>query len=84
MDDVHFSLPNPMAEPGSPEANPRISAKVEVIANLPEEMNFPVSVPRIRANADVYFENQKLGVRVMPAAQIPCRRPDRPSPVLGP
>ena len=61
MDDVHFSLPNPLAEPESPEANPRISAKVKVIANLPEEMNFPVSVPQLRASADVYFESEKLG-----------------------
>ena len=61
MNDVHFSLPNPLADPDTPEANPRISATVEVVANLPEEMNFPVSVPRLRAGADVYFKGNKLG-----------------------
>ena len=61
MSDVHFSLPNPFAEPDSPESRPQISASVKVVANLPEEMNFPVKVPRIRSGADVFFHKKKLG-----------------------
>jgi hypothetical protein len=61
MSDVHFSLPNPLAEPGTPESNPRISAEIQVVANLPEEMNFPVSVKRVRSKADVFFKGNKLG-----------------------
>ena len=61
MSDVHFSLPNPIAEPGSPQASPRISADIKVVANLPEEMNFPVEVPRVRSMADVFYKGDKLG-----------------------
>lgn len=61
MNDVHFSLPNPIADPNTPEAQPRISAAVKVVVNLPEEMNFPVDVPHVRATADVFFHNEKLG-----------------------
>ena len=59
--DVHFSLPNPLASPNSPEASPRISAVVKVLAGLPEEMNFPINVPRVRADADVFYHEKKLG-----------------------
>ena len=59
--DVHFSLPDPFARPGSPEASPRISAIVKVLAGLPEEMNFPIDVPRVRADADVFYHKKKLG-----------------------
>ena len=61
MNDVHFSLPSPFADPDSPEAQPRISAAIKVVANLPEEMNFPISVPRLRSTADVFFKGDKLG-----------------------
>ena len=59
--DVHFSLPNPLASPNSPDASPRISAVVKVLAGLPEEMNFPIDVPRVRADADVFYHKKKLG-----------------------
>ena len=61
MADVHFSLPDPFAAPNSPEASPRISAVVKVLAGLPEEMNFPIDVPHVRADADVYYHKKKLG-----------------------
>lgn len=61
MTNVHFSLPDPLAEPGSPEAQPKISAFVNVLINLPEQMNFAVDIPRVRANADVFYHGNKLG-----------------------
>ncbi|KAI9734760.1 MAG: regulator of (H+)-ATPase in vacuolar membrane [Claussenomyces sp. TS43310] len=60
--DVNFGLPNPFADPGSPESNYRISGDIRVIAALPKEMNFGIDVSHIRATADVFFEGKKLGV----------------------
>ena len=59
--DVHFSSPDPFAEPGTPEASPRISAIVKALVGLPKEMNFPIDVGRVRADADVYYHKKKLG-----------------------
>ena len=59
--DTHFNLPDPFAEPNSPEANPRITAKIKALVALPEEMNFNISVGRVRADADVYYKGKKLG-----------------------
>ncbi|KAI4724164.1 hypothetical protein E4T49_08114 [Aureobasidium sp. EXF-10728] len=61
MADVHFGLPDPFAEPNSPEAQPRISAVIKALVALPEEMNFNISVGRVRANADVFYHGAKLG-----------------------
>ncbi|KAL4809029.1 hypothetical protein BDV18DRAFT_133774 [Aspergillus unguis] len=62
MSDVHFSLPNPLAEPNSPESQPTVSALVKVLIALPEQVNFELDVPRVRASADVYYYKDKLGV----------------------
>ena len=62
MTDVHLSLPDPFAEPNSPEAQPQMSAIVNVLVNLPKEMNFPIGVSRVRADADVFYHDRKLGV----------------------
>ncbi|EED23779.1 conserved hypothetical protein [Talaromyces stipitatus ATCC 10500] len=62
MTDVHFSLPDPVAEPNSPEAQPKISAMVKVMVELPEEMNFDVDIPHVRANVGVYYEDDKFGI----------------------
>jgi hypothetical protein len=59
--DVHFSLPDPFAEPDTPEAQPKISAVVKVDIGLPDEMNFPLDVDRVRADADVFYHNKKMG-----------------------
>lgn len=61
MEDVRFSLPDFFAEPGTPEAQPKISAKVTTLIALPEEMNFPVGVHRIKSTADLYYKKKKLG-----------------------
>lgn len=59
--DVHFTLPDPFAIPEAPEASPRISATVKALVGLPKEMNFPIDVSRVRADADVYYREKKLG-----------------------
>lgn len=59
--DVHFSLPDPFASPGTPEASPRISAIVKALVGLPKEMNFPIDVGHVRANADIFYHKKKLG-----------------------
>lgn len=62
MSNVHFSLPDPFADPNSPEASPRVSASVKVVVGLPKQLNLTVDIPHIRADADVYYHGKKLGV----------------------
>ncbi|KAF1921790.1 hypothetical protein BDU57DRAFT_489898 [Ampelomyces quisqualis] len=61
MANMHFSLPDPFAEPGTPEASPKISAVVNVDVGLPAEMNFPLDVNQIKADADIFYKGKKLG-----------------------
>jgi hypothetical protein len=61
LDDTHFGLPDPFADPSKPESNPRISANIKAVVALPEEMNFNISVGRVRADADVFYKGKKLG-----------------------
>ncbi|MCJ1475236.1 hypothetical protein MMC13_003898 [Lambiella insularis] len=61
MANVHLGLPDPFADPDSPEAQPQISATVKALVNLPREMNFPVSISHVRANAEVFYHDKKLG-----------------------
>jgi len=61
LNNTHFSLPDPFAEPGTPESDPRISATVRALVALPEDMNFNISVGRVRADADVFYKHKKLG-----------------------
>ncbi|KAJ6012712.1 hypothetical protein N7522_003067 [Penicillium canescens] len=65
MSDTHFSLPDPFAEPDSPDSQPTVSALVKVLIALPEEMNFKVDVPQVRALSDVFYKEEKLGVLVI-------------------
>lgn len=58
---VHFNLPNIFADPGSPESRPRLSAVVRALVNLPREMNFPLGVDKVRADAIIYYRKKKLG-----------------------
>jgi hypothetical protein len=59
--DVHFKLPEPFAEPDTPEAQPKISAMIKVTIDLPEEINFPIDVDGVRADADVFYKGKKMG-----------------------
>jgi hypothetical protein len=61
LTDTHFTLPDPWAEPGTDESNPRISASIVVIAGLPKEMNFGINVTAVKATADVLYKRKKLG-----------------------
>ncbi|KAH6656326.1 hypothetical protein BKA67DRAFT_512212 [Truncatella angustata] len=61
LTDVHFTLPDPFADEGDPNANPKISGNVLVIAGLPAEMNFGIDVTKVRAFADVFYNSNKLG-----------------------
>ena len=61
LTNVHFGLPNPLAEPDTPEAQASISAVVKAMIGLPDEMNFPIDVSRVRADADVFYKKKKLG-----------------------
>ncbi|KAF2491039.1 hypothetical protein BU16DRAFT_530611 [Lophium mytilinum] len=62
LEDVKFSLPELFADPGTPESQPQISATINVLVGLPEEMNFPLNVSRVRAIADVFYKNKPLGI----------------------
>lgn len=62
MTDVHFSLPDFFADPNTPESQPKISAQIKALIDLPDEMNFQVDVHRIRSTADVFYHKKKLGV----------------------
>ncbi|KAE8353904.1 hypothetical protein BDV28DRAFT_132167 [Aspergillus coremiiformis] len=61
MSDVHFDMPNPLAEPDSPESQPRVSALVKVLIGLPKQLNLQLDVPRVRADADVFYHGKKFG-----------------------
>ncbi|KAH2801439.1 hypothetical protein KXW19_001114 [Aspergillus fumigatus] len=69
MSDVHLSLPDPFAEPDSEQSQPRLSALVKVLVALPEQMNLHIDIPHVRANADVFYHGEKLGVMNIPKWQ---------------
>lgn len=60
--DVHFGLPDPFADPRSPESNPQISGTIIVMAKLPEEINFGINVSNVRPTAEIFYKDKKLGV----------------------
>ncbi|KAI0411520.1 hypothetical protein F5X98DRAFT_357132 [Xylaria grammica] len=61
LTDVHFTLPDPFADPNDPAANPQVSGNILVIASLPSEMNFAINVTNVRATADVIYKTKKMG-----------------------
>ncbi|KAJ4307102.1 regulator of (H+)-ATPase in vacuolar membrane [Collariella sp. IMI 366227] len=61
LTDVHFTMPDPSADPDDPRSNPRVSGTILVLAGLPSEMNFSLNVTNVRANADVFYKGDKLG-----------------------
>ncbi|KFZ08018.1 hypothetical protein V502_09605 [Pseudogymnoascus sp. VKM F-4520 (FW-2644)] len=60
--DVHFGLPDPFADPRSPESNPQISGTIIVMAKLPKEVNFGINVSNVRPTAEIFYKDKKLGV----------------------
>ncbi|KAJ2907149.1 hypothetical protein MKZ38_007664 [Zalerion maritima] len=61
LTDVDFTLPDPFAEPGDPNADPKVSGTILVTAAIPSEMNFQVNVTNIRATSDVFYRKKKFG-----------------------
>lgn len=61
LTDVHFTLPDPFAEPDDPDADPKVSGTIVVLAAIPAEMNVSLNVTDVRANADVFYHKKKLG-----------------------
>ncbi|KAB8621896.1 hypothetical protein FH972_026007 [Carpinus fangiana] len=61
MTDVQFSLPDFWAEPGSPAAQPKISADIKALIGLPNEINFEVGVNQFKANATIFYKGKELG-----------------------
>lgn len=61
LTDVHFTLPDPGAEPDDPDAVPKVSGTIHALAALPSEMSFDVNVTSVRATADVFYKRKKLG-----------------------
>ncbi len=59
--DVHVKLPDPFADPDTPDAQPKVSAVVKAWVALPKQLNIPINVSRVRADADVFYHNKKLG-----------------------
>ena len=61
LSNVRFNLPDPFASPGSPKSKPRLSATVKALVGVPDEIDFPIGVTRVRADASVFYEKKKLG-----------------------
>lgn len=58
--DIIVRLPDVDSLPGSPESAPRLSASVELVVRLPEEITFPIAVKRLRSIADVSYQGRKF------------------------
>ncbi|KAI3319172.1 hypothetical protein HD806DRAFT_548744 [Xylariaceae sp. AK1471] len=61
LTDVHFTLPDPFADPNDPGASPKVSGNILVTASVPSEMNFGINVTKVRATADVIYKTKKMG-----------------------
>jgi hypothetical protein len=61
LTDVHFTMPDPFAEPGDSNGNPKVSGNIVVLAGLPSELNFDINVTNVRATADVFYQAKELG-----------------------
>jgi hypothetical protein len=60
-DGVEFGMPSKEATPDSPQSRPWVSGKVRAVVALPDEMNFPINVTGIRADATIYYHKKLLG-----------------------
>jgi hypothetical protein len=61
LTNTKFYLPDQFADPDAPEAQPRLSAKIKALVAIPDELNFPLNVSRVRADTMVYHKKKKLG-----------------------
>lgn len=61
LTDVDFKLPSPFADPNDPNSKPRVSGTIEIIAELPSELNLDIGVNNLRATGDIFYEGKKFG-----------------------
>ncbi|ROT43405.1 hypothetical protein SODALDRAFT_266574 [Sodiomyces alkalinus F11] len=63
LTNVHFKLPDLLGGPEDPndDGNPRVSGNLKVVAVLPGEMNLGINVTGLRATADVFYKERKMG-----------------------
>ncbi|KAK1251057.1 hypothetical protein MKX07_005612 [Trichoderma sp. CBMAI-0711] len=61
LTDVDFKLPSPFADPNDPNSKPRVSGTIEIIAELPSELNLDIGVNSLRATGDIFYEGKKFG-----------------------
>ena len=61
LTDVHFTMPDPFAEPGDPDADPKVSGNIVVTAGVPADMNFGINVTNLKASADVLYKSKPMG-----------------------
>ena len=61
LSDVNFKLPDPFADVDDPDGQPQVSGTAEVLAALPPELNLDLGVTGMRADADLFYDNRKLG-----------------------
>jgi len=61
LTDVHFTLPDPDADPDDPDSNPKVSGTIVAQAAVPPELNFSLNVTGVKANATVFYESKELG-----------------------
>ncbi|KKA29556.1 hypothetical protein TD95_001687 [Thielaviopsis punctulata] len=61
LTDVSFALPDPFADPDTPDADPKVSGSIHVVAALPKHLNVDIGVSSIRASADVLHEGRRFG-----------------------
>ncbi|UKZ80494.1 hypothetical protein TrVFT333_008255 [Trichoderma virens FT-333] len=61
LTDVDFKLPSPFADPSDPDSKARVSGTVEILAELPSELNVDIGVNSLRASGDLYYKGKKFG-----------------------
>lgn len=61
LTNTSFSLPSPLADPDTPDGQPRVSSEIEAIVALPEEMDFPLTVRKLRPDATIFHQSKTLG-----------------------
>ncbi|KZF25733.1 hypothetical protein L228DRAFT_280953 [Xylona heveae TC161] len=62
LENVHINLPDPFAEPDTPEARPKLSAVVKAVVTVPDVVNFPLNVSSVRAGAEIFYHGKELGI----------------------
>jgi hypothetical protein len=60
--DVKFDLPNPLADPSSPESSPRVSGNIVVLVDMPKDIHVDVDIFSLRTIADVFYKGKALGI----------------------